>query len=141
MSNGPEAGITHDEAPGNRADRIQEIPDANRESLYKNKRWTLILMILLITFLFFAITLGFKFVFDDRSQITDNYWIRSWEYLPKFFTSYVWAFDQPKGVSNYYRAVYPARRETASTLEQDGSFYYFSVFSFFRGGTLSERGA
>ena len=46
-------------------------------------------------------TLSFHFVYDDVGQIVDNSSIRSWRFLPQYFSSHMWAgvFD----FSSYYR--------------------------------------
>ena len=43
------------------------------------------------------------FVYDDGSQILNNPYIRSPRYLPKIFSTHVWSFLGPEGISNYYR--------------------------------------
>lgn len=43
------------------------------------------------------------FVYDDGAQILNNPWLRSPRFLPQIFSSNVWAFIGPQGVSNYYR--------------------------------------
>jgi len=43
------------------------------------------------------------FVYDDRSQVMENPWIRSPKHLPEIFGSSVWSFHTTEIVSNYYR--------------------------------------
>jgi Flp pilus assembly protein TadD len=43
------------------------------------------------------------FVYDDGSQILNNPWLRSPWHLGDIFSTNVWAFLGPEGVSNYYR--------------------------------------
>ena len=61
---------------------------------------------LLLTFLAYSRTLTFGFVFDDRGQIIDNPYIRTWHYVSRFFTAQVWNFNDPRAVGNYYRPVF-----------------------------------
>ena len=62
-------------------------------------------VVVVATFLLFAGTLGFDFVFDDRLQILQNPYILSWRNLPRYFTSNVWSF-RAGTVSNYYRPLF-----------------------------------
>jgi hypothetical protein len=62
-------------------------------------------VIVAATFLLFAGTISFDFVFDDRLQILQNPYILSWRFLPHYFTSNVWSF-RPGMVSNYYRPLF-----------------------------------
>lgn len=63
-------------------------------------------LILAAVFLSYSDTLWFQFVHDDRLQIGDNTWLRSWHYLPRYFTGDVWAFMHPGFPGNYYRPVF-----------------------------------
>jgi protein O-mannosyl-transferase len=49
-------------------------------------------------------TLRFGFVYDDLSQIVDNPWLTSARYIPRFFSSHVWAFADIAGV--YWRPLF-----------------------------------
>jgi Tfp pilus assembly protein PilF/4-amino-4-deoxy-L-arabinose transferase-like glycosyltransferase len=59
--------------------------------------------IAVITFLTYAVTLSFGFVFDDHVLIVSNDSIRSWRYLPSYFTSHIWSYRYPHLLANYYR--------------------------------------
>jgi tetratricopeptide (TPR) repeat protein len=61
---------------------------------------------LALTFLAYAGTLGYNFVYDDRSQIVQNPNITSWKFAPLYFTQHVWSHLQVKLVGNYYRPVF-----------------------------------
>jgi tetratricopeptide (TPR) repeat protein len=63
-------------------------------------------LILAAVFLSYSDTLWFQFVLDDRVQIGDNTWLRSWRYLPRYFTGDVWSFMHPGFPGNYYRPVF-----------------------------------
>ena len=57
--------------------------------------------VVVLSALVYAWTLSFQFVYDDIGQLVDNPSIRSWQFLPQYFNSHMWA-----GVlanSNYYR--------------------------------------
>jgi len=43
------------------------------------------------------------FVYDDGANILNNPYLRGPQFLPKIFTTNLWGFMGPKGVSNYYR--------------------------------------
>jgi len=59
--------------------------------------------VLVLTFLAYIDTLWFKFIYDDRALILQNYFIRSWSYLPRYFAAHAWAIDATTSVGNYYR--------------------------------------
>ena len=63
-------------------------------------------LVVALTFVAYSGTLAFGFVFDDRSQVLENYTIQSWRYLPGYFTSHVWSYYDPGGPGNYYRPVF-----------------------------------
>jgi tetratricopeptide (TPR) repeat protein len=63
-------------------------------------------LILVVVFLSYLDTLWFEFVLDDRFQIGDNTWLRSWRYLPRYFTGDVWAFMHPSFPGNLYRPLF-----------------------------------
>jgi len=65
-----------------------------------------LIVILASVFLAYFRTLSFQFVLDDRYQIVDNTWLRSWRYLPRYFTSDVWAFLHPTFPGNLYRPLF-----------------------------------
>jgi len=62
--------------------------------------------ILTATFIAYAATLDFGFVFDDQAGIVGNDAIRAWRYLPSYFTSHVWSYRYPHLLSNYYRPLF-----------------------------------
>lgn len=62
--------------------------------------------ILAATFLAYAATLGFGFVFDDHILILSNESIHSWRYFPLYFTSHIWSFRYPHLLANYYRPLF-----------------------------------
>jgi tetratricopeptide (TPR) repeat protein len=64
-------------------------------------------LILAVVFLAYLDTLWFQFVhFDDRLQILQNTWLRSWNYLPRYFTADVWAFQHPVSRGTFYRPIF-----------------------------------
>jgi protein O-mannosyl-transferase len=65
-----------------------------------------LVVVLGLVFLAYLDTLGFQFVHDDRFQILQNTWLRSWKYLPRYFTADVWAFEHPVFRGTFYRPVF-----------------------------------
>jgi Flp pilus assembly protein TadD len=59
---------------------------------------------LVATFLTYAQTITYGFVYDDLLQIEMNTWIQSWNHWRQFFTGNVWSFGNVSG--NYYRPVF-----------------------------------
>jgi tetratricopeptide (TPR) repeat protein len=57
-------------------------------------------MVLLV----YAGAVRFDFVYDDQSQILQNPWLTSFAYLPRYFTSHVWAFAHITG--SYWRPLF-----------------------------------
>ncbi len=58
------------------------------------------------TFIAYAAALGLGFVGDDRAQVLENASIRSWRFLPLYFSTHVWGYTYPHLLSNYYRPVF-----------------------------------
>jgi tetratricopeptide (TPR) repeat protein len=63
-------------------------------------------LILAVVFVTYIDTLWFQFVHDDRYQILGNSWLRSWKYLPRYFTADVWAFEHPVFRGTFYRPIF-----------------------------------
>ncbi|HEX8088494.1 MAG TPA: hypothetical protein VF762_06545, partial [Blastocatellia bacterium] len=61
---------------------------------------------LVLTFVAYAGTLSYDFVYDDQSQIVRNPNIASWKFAPLYFTQHVWSHLQVKLMGNYYRPVF-----------------------------------
>jgi tetratricopeptide (TPR) repeat protein len=59
-----------------------------------------------LVFLAYLSTLWFKFVYDDSFQVLGNTWLRSWNYLPRYFTADVWAFAHPGFRATFYRPIF-----------------------------------
>ncbi len=68
--------------------------------------WAAVSLILLVTFLVYSNTLGFKFVYDDRGQILANVQVHAWRYVPHYFFERVWSFAYPGIHGNYYRPLF-----------------------------------
>jgi protein O-mannosyl-transferase len=76
-------------------------------NLLSDRATTLALcLILALVFLAYVDTLWFQFVHDDSFQILGNTWLRSWKYLPRYFTADVWAFEHPASRGNFYRPIF-----------------------------------
>jgi len=54
-----------------------------------------IAVLLVATFVVYAGTLGFDFVYDDHEQLVENFRIQSWSFLPSYFTEPVWSHISP----------------------------------------------
>jgi Flp pilus assembly protein TadD len=68
------------------------------------KRWAAPAIVVAALAVVYAGTLVFSFVYDDNFQIVDNTWLTSARYIPRFFTSHVWAFAGISGV--YWRPLF-----------------------------------
>jgi len=63
-------------------------------------------LVLAVTFLTYLDTLWFQFVHDDEYQILGNAFLRSWRFLPRYFSADVWAFRHPDIPGNFYRPLF-----------------------------------
>jgi len=61
---------------------------------------------LALTFMAYAGTLGYEFVYDDNSQIVQNPNITSWRFAPLYFTDHVWSHQNVRMMGNYYRPTF-----------------------------------
>src|SRR5690349_16405814 len=77
------------------------LPTADRP---EKNRWTIPALVAGAVCLLYAGTLAFGFVYDDVFQIVDNGWLTSARYIPRYFTSHVWAFAGISGV--YWRPLF-----------------------------------
>src|SRR3954469_12777117 len=68
------------------------------------QRWAVPAILAGAVAIVYAGTLFFGFVYDDSFQIVDNTWLTSARYIPRFFTSHVWAFAGISGV--YWRPLF-----------------------------------
>jgi tetratricopeptide (TPR) repeat protein len=59
-----------------------------------------------LTFLAYARTLRYQFVHDDRGIILGNPAIHSWQAVPGYFTTQVWAGLGPSFLANEYRPIF-----------------------------------
>ncbi len=67
------------------------------------KRAVPVAAIVAATFVAYAATLRFGFVYDDTVLILLNKSIRSWSHLPEYFNSHLWNSSYPHLLSNAYR--------------------------------------
>jgi hypothetical protein len=63
-----------------------------------------LLILLLVSLALYLRTLGYSFVYDDTTQIAQNPTIRSWSYLPHYFTQQIWGYSNVW--TNLYRPVF-----------------------------------
>lgn len=68
------------------------------------RTWLYLGIVLSLTFLAYANTLAYQFVYDDFNQIVINPRVQSWAYVPSYFTSHVWSQELETG--SYYRPVF-----------------------------------
>ncbi len=83
--------------------RTQELPGA---PLSNRAAYVGLALVLAAVFLAYANTFWFQFVHDDRFQILGNTWLRSWKYLPRYFTADVWSFEHPVFRGTFYRPIF-----------------------------------
>jgi len=62
-----------------------------------------ILILLLVAFAVYFNALFGDFIYDDKTQILDNLWIRDIRNIPTIFLRDVWSFQTDPNTSNYYR--------------------------------------
>ncbi len=62
-----------------------------------------IVILLLVSFAVYFNALSGDFVYDDKSQIVENPWIRDMVNMPNIFSKSVWNFKPGVITSNYYR--------------------------------------
>ncbi len=63
-------------------------------------------LVVAATFVAYAGALTLQFVVDDRVLVLDDAWIRSWRFLPKYFSTHIWGYTYPHLLANYYRPVF-----------------------------------
>lgn len=61
--------------------------------------------VVVLTFLVYAGTLNFQFVYDDRAMVLDNPAIQSWHNLPQLFGQHLWS-GQSGTNATYYRPIF-----------------------------------
>src|SRR5579883_1880170 len=66
----------------------------------------LLALALVLGFAAYCGTSTFEFVHDDRAQIVHNPIVKSWQYVPRYFTEHVWEAIVPGTIGNYYRPVF-----------------------------------
>ncbi len=89
------------------SDHRTENQTAGRGSTLSDRATYIGLAIVLVAvFLVYANTFSFDFVHDDRPQILGNTWLRSWRFLPRYFTADVWAFQHPVFRGTFYRPIF-----------------------------------
>ena len=87
------------------APRLDDQAAPARQAFIMSHR-AVVVLALALTFVAYAGTLGYNFVYDDKSQIVQNPNITSWKFAPLYFTEHVWSHLQVKLMGNYYRPVF-----------------------------------
>lgn len=70
------------------------------------QRGVIELLLAVVAFVTYAGTLAFGLVYDDRIQIIDDVYIRSWKSVPLYFNTHVWGLLDPRVAPNYYRPTF-----------------------------------
>jgi len=69
-------------------------------------RFLFVALVLVVTILTYFDTLWFQFVADDEYLILRNPFLRSWRFLPRYFSVDLWGFRHPNLLGTYYRPLY-----------------------------------
>ena len=89
--------------------------------------WAAALAVLALTFLAYAGTLRYPFVYDDVQQIQNNPRIQSWNYLPSYFTNSLWSQDASYQV-RFYRPLFLVwLRANHALFGFDSSFWHLTT--------------
>jgi len=80
-------------------------PESNQTVLHSSNR-LMIAVVLALTFAAYIGTIRYQFVYDDRNQIVENSFIKSWQNVPGYFTGQVWQTIYPNMPGNYYRPAF-----------------------------------
>jgi tetratricopeptide (TPR) repeat protein len=80
-------------------------PESNQTDLHSSNR-LMIAVVLALTFAAYIGTIRYQFVYDDRNQIVENSFIKSWQNVPGYFTGQVWQTIYPNMQGNYYRPAF-----------------------------------
>ncbi len=68
-----------------------------------NSKYTAIAILLIISISVYFNALSNDFIYDDKTQVLENQWIRDAKHIPEIFLTDVWAFSGEERLSNYYR--------------------------------------
>ncbi len=92
--------------PGRKPVTVEGLPP-DRPSAPRDSSFGLgMAIVLALTFAVYSQTLRYQFVHDDRGQILENPAVHSWQAVPSYFTSHVWAAIYPEELGNYYRPLF-----------------------------------
>src|SRR6185503_7966761 len=69
-------------------------PESSQTVLHSSNR-LMIAVVLALTFAAYIGTIRYQFVYDDRNQIVENSFIKSWQNVPGYFTGQVWQSIYP----------------------------------------------
>src|ERR1044072_7526637 len=81
----------------------QSEPD---QSYLRPSNRLMIAVVLALTFAAYIGTIRYQFVYDDRNQIVENSFIKSWRNVPAYFTGQAWQTIYPDMPGNYYRPAF-----------------------------------
>ena len=74
------------------------------KKIFSSRRWS-ILFLALISLAVYSNTLLNGFSLDDLHLVVENIWITDFRYIPKIFSSHLWAFKEDTSIFSYYRPV------------------------------------
>lgn len=74
--------------------------------LFLARRSFPILLVAAVTLVGYSGTLGFEFIYDDFEQIVDHTAIRSWSYVPQYFSQHSWVAIDPSVAGKFYRPLF-----------------------------------
>ncbi len=70
---------------------------------FRWRRWWPGALVVASTFFAYSATLRFGYIYDDTYLIISNNSIRSWRFLPVYFSGHIWSYVFPMGKFNSYR--------------------------------------
>jgi len=68
-----------------------------------SSKYTAIVIILIVSIGVYLNTLSNEFVYDDKTLVLKNHWIRDVKYIPEIFLTDTWAFKGEGSPLNFYR--------------------------------------
>ena len=89
--------------PSSKSSITPQIKKGLQKSPWKSPFLLFIIIILITSFAVYFNALSNDFVYDDKSQVLENHWIKDIKFIPEIFSENVWSFKKESVISNYYR--------------------------------------
>src|SRR4030067_1293934 len=89
--------------PSSKSSITPQIKKGLQKSPWKSPFLLFIIIILITSFAVYFNALSNDFVYDDKSQVLENHWIKDIKFIPEIFSENVWSFTKESVISNYYR--------------------------------------